>query len=242
MILRKEIYASVCCFLLVPGVGAAHDSGVHGDSWSLQMRRSGDGPVNVESEHSRFDENGVVETKKESGELAVDPAGKVYIKKNDGENREHREERVVPGSLHRPEKEEFHAVDRRVRDEVRDARVAGQFNERDSRPDFSDHPIAQRIEQELLEIRELIARDVSRPPKDDLNPSERYHIVKKKLKKIKKLSRALFGFEKKHFCGNGKFKESCPWYRNIFHRDSSKQEENSNFGRTGHSWHKMCDF
>jgi hypothetical protein len=230
MILRREIYVSICCFLLASNIEAAPDNSVQGDSWSLQMHRSGDGPINVESEHSRFDENGVIETNREAGELSVDDRGKVYIKKNDELNKQNQRAQTVPETFHRPATREFRPPPGTVREDINEADERRSGVKRNSGADFSDYSISQRIERELFEIRELTTLDADGP-----DPFERYRIVKKKLKKIKKLSRALFDAEKRASYEKRKFKEHCPWYKKIFRRDLFPYEDTPGFEKNGRS-------
>jgi hypothetical protein len=67
-------------FLCCAGVGATPLDSIFRDSWTIQMRQSGNGPIDVESERSHFDETGVAKTKKESGILELNDAGRLVFK------------------------------------------------------------------------------------------------------------------------------------------------------------------
>ncbi|MDR2107618.1 MAG: hypothetical protein LBO73_03835, partial [Holosporaceae bacterium] len=71
---------AVGCILQFANIDALDHGSLSGNSWSLKMHKVGEGPVNIETEHAKFDENGLIEKKKESKCLNFDEQGNAIIK------------------------------------------------------------------------------------------------------------------------------------------------------------------
>ncbi|MDR1236474.1 MAG: hypothetical protein LBJ96_05730 [Holosporaceae bacterium] len=182
MIFCKKIVTGIfaCCFLLNSGVSAEEKGNIRGNCWGFYMNRDGEGPINVETEHSVYDENGVVQSKKESGHLEFDKFGRAYIQKADGGE-------IAPGqpkpALPPVKDIEGHPE---IFQKVCPRHCSPENCQRGDR-----QSVIRAIKQELTELGNFIEQEAIGRGGDESGQEEAYYLVKKRLHRLKKVAKSL---------------------------------------------------
>jgi hypothetical protein len=182
MIFCKKIVTGIfaCCFLLNAGASPGERGDVRGNYWGFSMNRDGEGPINVETEHSVYDENGVVQSKRESGHLEFDKFGRAYIRKADeGDAVRDQLKPALPP----------------VKDIEGHPEIFQKVCPRHFSPENCQHgdrqSVIRGIKQELAELGNFIEQNAIGRGGDETEQGESYRLVKKRLHRIKKIAKFL---------------------------------------------------
>ncbi|MDR2781994.1 MAG: hypothetical protein LBB21_06115 [Holosporaceae bacterium] len=194
MVLRKGIIMSVlaCSFLFGAQADQEANNDVHSNYWSVRINKDRDGPANVETEESTFKGDKVVKHEKNVGILEQDEYGRLRFKKAQtppaqGQRlRQETENQTETRAARCPKRcfddPECCNTDRRNADQ---SDVSWRSN-------AGRQSLIQEINKELSGIKELIEQGTV---DDEFDQKEIYYFVKKRLHKIKKLAKVLFGDE-----------------------------------------------
>jgi hypothetical protein len=204
VILSRKIAVGVlaCCFVFGVYADSSSDSeeqsDVRGNYWGFRMNRQGDGPIEVETEQSVYNKDGIVQSKKESGHLEFDRFGRAYIKKaGESGKTEGNQPKAIPALT--PALTPTSAPTS-VPEGDRKAEAQNAFpkslclrqhsDKKNCRRDHRQHIVAG-IKRELADIGTLIEQEVADRTKDEDSRYEVYRFIKKKLRKIKKAAKIL---------------------------------------------------
>jgi hypothetical protein len=206
VVLDKKIIIGIFACCLVTCIEADSDpkenSDVQGNYWGFRMNKQGDGPMEVETESSSYNKDGIVQSKKESGYLEFDKFGRAYIRKVNGTVGA-----VAPNQplqpIPVPQVEQAEQTENGKRHEISHMcpcpghHLGHHFNRKCSDISGDRQSLAREIKQELLEVSELIEQETAHP-NNEIDQDEIYHFLKKKLRKIKKMAKFLLTNEESH--------------------------------------------
>jgi hypothetical protein len=189
IVLDKKIIMGICACCFVSYVGADFDSkesgDVHGNYWGFSVNKQGDGPIEVESERSTYNKDGIVQSKKESGYLEFDRLGRAYIRKaNDRTINNNKPLQPIPVSQ------------AKAKEQTSRMGPGHRFN-RECLNISDKQSMVQKLKRELLEMGELIEHGVANLD-DEVDRDEIYHFLKEKMRNIKKTAKFLLKHEDFH--------------------------------------------
>jgi hypothetical protein len=191
IVLDKKMIVGIfaCCFVACVEADSdfKENGDVHGNYWGFRVNKQGDGPIEVETERSTYNKDGVVQSERESGYLEFDRSGRAYIRKADGTAGA-----VAPNQPFQPIP--VAKIDAEERPETSRMCPGRHFNRERLNVNRDKQSLVQEIKQELLQVSELIEREAVHP-NNEVDRHEIYHFLKKKLKKVKRMAKFLLKSE-----------------------------------------------